>query len=1336
MWDSEKWNGIGASEEDAPAGSWVEGLDAQHFLAGLRHDDQWGGDEPQTIVGSQLSKLTQPRLWVVNKTISENFDLRGFHQKAEVVFERCTFTETVTGGGAKYHGRWLFVRCDFQRSISLADAEFEHGLAFAGCRFGFPEEPTDLKSFESHADFHEPPSRKTSVWLPGLRVSGALRFDRCCVAGSLNLANARIDGTLLMRGMHVGTKKRPGGRFRGRLHLFHVHVAGDVDLSPHVVTRAVHDGRLRTRVWGSVVLSSAQIDGRVDLRGSWIQNRLHLPMARIRDRLCAEVWLHSDDRDKEHVVRTMIGQREGVAVRMADAKIEAGVWFDGAWLSGQLDAQNVEVGGDFTMEQATDRERKPFAGPAIVALQEVGETGIKECVRMAGAQIYGRLDLDWLVTRGQINLESCRIEGEARMRGATILAPDPGDGPALKLKTAHFGRSLDLRGTVVDFGPQRTARDNRRAIEAHDVEVEGDMCLGIWDRKLSGEYPGYARDVAGRWRWLLEGSQALLASDEKARTAWLGGRINGLIDLTNSHVKGELLLGGALINGKLAAQGIRVDHVCDLSGGVFFGEVDFDDARVDGEFLIGCECDHQSRAAQGTEEFTKLGTVFADRLTLRRAEIAGDLLYAAVFFGGVSGETDLLSALHGREALERARRALQATHTGAKSALNLRLATIKGSIFQPRERDGAPKAPSPSAIDALLNSMAPPSNSPKVVSSSRPEAENWLAKHAPHSCFHVRCFGGVHATNVRVLGDVSLVAWRVSQGGVEFEGASIGDDFVLAHSLIAGDFDGGGVRISSEAFWPLDVRIKGCSGALDRIVIGGEVRLQQAAISSFTFRFHVSDEKQFLPRKLNIAHAKIGRLEISGEISPFKAVDSLEFDLEGLEIAEFDFHGLKFAVPPGMATEAGFVSCGLPQTYWIRRYFYFAPLRIVFWTLPSLLLGFVLSRPLAAVPAGVVVALGWGDPARLTYLVAGALVLGLMIALHVAQFGWQALSGCWRCFRLFERPGLPPWYPEHELLFLAMMRVCDNGLYARIEQQLASSGERVRAEKVYLERRIAGLESGVLAMFWHLAQGVGKPRASSGRHAVELTAAGRRAFQNPLILEAKAREHFATRRSYRFGILRGRRWLVLARNRFAPRIFRAGFWRKALGSEFWQELLSGEFWQELFVRLFSGHKRFVSRLLLLSVGDGVRPMPLLVMSLVLFSFSWLVIFKEPDSVEHPATYVVMRTSFDAAVPKPAAEAHATWRALPEPVFGQSGSAKELGNWGVLDSFWVALDVHLPLVRLFGRDDWQPSDQNIVVFGQKVPIRADTWGGWMQIFGWISVPVLLSALTGLLKRRAA
>lgn len=480
-----------------------------------------------------------------NCDFTDALDLQFWTDSPVVVFRKCRFHGAVEGSKREFAGAVFFVDCVFENSITLAEASFARGLAVAFCRVNMSVRPGLVDKPLPLADFDDAPHRSRCAWWPGLRVTGMLRLDRSIFEGSLNLAEARIDGPLLMRGVRIGDGVRGNGRPRGRLHLRQVQVASDVNLGPHVPARKFWRAR-RSVIGGSVVLAAAKIEGRLDLRGAKLGGRLHMPHAHVRDRLDAEVWRSHADTDataplitdeeaedlnvadaelekKSRLIPTEIGQRRGVAVRLADAEIGHGVWLDGAQLAGQLNAKNARIGGDFYFRKPkhyATREYEERVGTATITLPRsdpmdpdpTDPASITEAIRFTGAKIRGSLDFRLAMFDGTLNIENAHIAGDLHLLKARVRRVDDPRSGRVRLHASQIERLLDFRGAHFDG-----------KVEAHLIDVGGDLkCCADVDPRLGPDE-----------------SACFSAGADFSES-----KVNGMISLDAVGISGELDLSG------------------------------------------------------------------------------------------------------------------------------------------------------------------------------------------------------------------------------------------------------------------------------------------------------------------------------------------------------------------------------------------------------------------------------------------------------------------------------------------------------------------------------------------------------------------------------------------------------------------------------------------------------------------------------------------------------------------------------------------------------------------------------------------------------------------------
>jgi hypothetical protein len=73
-----------------------------------------------------------------------------------------------------------------------------------------------------------------------------------------------------------------------------------------------------------------------------------------------------------------------------------------------------------------------------------------------------------------------------------------------------------------------------------------------------------------------------------------------------------------------------------------------------------------------------------------------------------------------------------------------------------------------------------------------------------------------------------------------------------------------------------------------------------------------------------------------------------------------------------------------------------------------------------------------------------------------------------------------------------------------------------------------------------------------------------------------------------------------------------------------------------------------------------------------------------------------------------------------------------GNqWGFWDALWMAIRFQVPAVNTVALSDWKPSQRDGAFFGT---MTYETYASVVTLLSWILVPVVLLALTGVLKSK--
>lgn len=1297
-----------------------------------------------------------------NCVFSGAVDLRRFSRLGELTFIRCTFEEPVNGSHGRFYELVSFYGCRFKKSLTLAEASFEKGLSVSFCLVEM-EKPGAGESVPPKAAFTEAPARCRSAWWPGLRVTGLLRLDRSIFAGSLNLANASIDGPVALRSVEVGSERR-----RGRVHMPQLRAQGDVDFSPHVPQRnfRLAEGSV---IHGGLVLTASTIGGRVDLRGITIHTRLHLPMVRIRNRLEACVWRHASDHDNDHTLGTHIYGREGVALRMSDAIIEQGVTLNGACLYSQLDAKNVEVGGDFYLRQAVDDETNTPLGhdcvvtrpqPNLAYGEESVPSGMSESIRLEGARVKGSVELIGVAIDGEINLQNIQVGGDLRLRELLV---EPAAGQlthgtyTVTLDMARIGRELDLCGSVM-----------HGAIQAKGLEVKGNFLAG--DRqalRYPMEHPAIADNFPAENERLIPG---VYRQD---------------LDISNSRIAGRMALEGGIFLGNFRAAGVLVGHYCTVSGVVFHGRANFDDAKIDGnlEWLAS-----RSDCFQAT--WVKGG------VSLQRVKIQGNLVLNRFKIGRKKENAD---------------DATPSVPAAGDYCFDLSLAVVKGALTASNTADSR----------AFIFG----STCAAGISVGGDVRWMWTEFQGDLDGRNSRIGGDLDLTGSEVCGHMDLTGAKVDgcafplpdseserrriqlspsvRGEMIFERGQFRELFLVLRECVrddtrerqrapqkplremgrvrrmtthAADFCVrvltlifGFVRRASRAVTGFNRRVWNWAGATGTqfferscavVRLQWDSKLRTSSQDEQVAR--VGEETSCGPLGVNLKYASIGLLLVRGRL-PFDTRPHIA--MEGLQFEELDVEKLEDAPDDRaiMRSARGYTVSGE-----LRRRFYF-------WALPS---PFMLLVTLACLGQWLLLKGSWKsfwhrlfDHPYLVYPEMLSLVGYLGKRRETWSDVWAALYpdevlfpplvvlaavwSIWVVVRLLSRKRGAAWwwawYPQKHSLFLRQMSEMDAGLYGRVESWLRVQGRNEAADRVYLERRLHELQSGITAWWFHLCSAVGmtvcrRPRVAFLKQVMFMTWRGRSAFDHGEVgtveLDNAQREIDQLKRSGRYG----------------------RFWRLRYS---WYECV-----HELAGRIIRAPRRWLERLLLLAVGDGVRVGPAVIAFCGLFFFSAFWVFSDAESVERPATYLAVRVpdlegqKMVVADEETNTDAGTHGRGSPlrkiNPRWHESMGSAEADEWSYRDGLWIALGAHVPLFEFGGRENWRPSYRQVRVLEEPFEAytrwldrmkqgrfmgpwarwlptlqspRYDTWAAMMKAFGWVAVPAILGGLAGFMRRRA-
>jgi len=148
-------------------------------------------------------------------------------------------------------------------------------------------------------------------------------------------------------------------------------------------------------------------------------------------------------------------------------------------------------------------------------------------------------------------------------------------------------------------------------------------------------------------------------------------------------------------------------------------------------------------------------------------------------------------------------------------------------------------------------------------------------------------------------------------------------------------------------------------------------------------------------------------------------------------------------------------------------------------------------------------------------------------------------------------------------------------------------------------------------------------------------------------------------------------------------------------------------------------------LLYYTVADGVRVMRLFWLWVLALVCS-ILLFSRRESVQHPSGFAAKSEYEEVITAKGLTPSK--WAAKTRVFWTEEMGEPESWRW--TDGMWVALRVHVPLVELFARSDWVPSQRRI----QPIPLFYETYASYMRLFSVIALPLMVTAATGVLKRK--
>ncbi len=137
-------------------------------------------------------------------------------------------------------------------------------------------------------------------------------------------------------------------------------------------------------------------------------------------------------------------------------------------------------------------------------------------------------------------------------------------------------------------------------------------------------------------------------------------------------------------------------------------------------------------------------------------------------------------------------------------------------------------------------------------------------------------------------------------------------------------------------------------------------------------------------------------------------------------------------------------------------------------------------------------------------------------------------------------------------------------------------------------------------------------------------------------------------------------------------------------------------------------------------GFGVRWSRLVHLFILLFLIN-IGLFLNPESVEHPLSFIQPRTLSDTGEVK-------------EPYWSTNGGKPDASEWGFSNAAFMTLRVQVPLLALAAENDWEPSSRSIDFGIWKLfriigfPITYEEWASLMMAVNFVLIPLIVAGLT--------
>ncbi|MCB8933046.1 MAG: hypothetical protein M9921_14525 [Fimbriimonadaceae bacterium] len=469
------------------------------------------------------------------------------------------------------------------------------------------------------------------------RDNAAARYDRLKEKAVVKRSplGAEVHGALLLHNATIRSDCSLGGaRIKGGLMAPNLTTHGGLDLrvwqeegcAPF--RTVIHSGFLKDSLpyQASLFLTDCRIGTFISLAGARLPGGMHLTGSMIGSNLFGEVWR---DKGKAHTFRLCLGRCHLPEDDSGHARsvFARGVTMGGSWLlkgarlSGDLDFRNSTCNDFEMMVWDPDTECKPR------------QTFLRGGLLLMGAHIRGSLDLTGAHLSMGCRADTVRIDGHFRAR---VYLPKPAEADAGKkregVRTAirsHFGHqkmatvssdrklsySLWCEGAQIGGYVSLRGSEFVGGIGFDHSTIGGGLYLEAWENEVDA-YPEVTmliRSTVGPSRHE-EGhsySVSLFATDIRANVELCGAQLEGGLDMSNSHVGGDVRL-DAFLRGKGYCTEIGLSEGSRTPYSLYIGSL-----TVKGDFLA-------SRVQVGKD---RVGGVFADgvqidgRLDLSRATL-------------------------------------------------------------------------------------------------------------------------------------------------------------------------------------------------------------------------------------------------------------------------------------------------------------------------------------------------------------------------------------------------------------------------------------------------------------------------------------------------------------------------------------------------------------------------------------------------------------------------------------------------------------------------------------------------------------------------------------------